>query len=197
MASSAKLVLPLPMRGSVVALEPYSPDLREEVRAALDCDAEAWDLFASCGQGAHFESWWSKLSGGLRDGTWVPFAVRRLADKRVVGSTSFLNIRPESRVVEIGATFFAPDARGTAVNPEAKLLMLTHAFDQGARRVEFLTDARNERSRAAIAKLGAVEEGTLRRDRVTWTGHIRDSVIFSITDLDWPRVRDGLQARLQ
>jgi RimJ/RimL family protein N-acetyltransferase len=74
--------------------------------------------------------------------------------------------------------------------------MLAHAFAGGARRVELLTDARNLRSQAAIAKLGAVREGVLRRDRVTWTGHVRDSVLFAVTDLDWPDVRDRLEQRL-
>jgi RimJ/RimL family protein N-acetyltransferase len=75
--------------------------------------------------------------------------------------------------------------------------MLQHAFAHGARRVELLTDLRNVRSQAAITKLGAVREGVLRRDRITWTGHVRDSVIFAITDLDWPGVQQRLQARLQ
>lgn len=184
------------MVGSVIRLEPYAPALREELRAALDCDSAAWDLFALSGQGIHFDAWWTDLTAGLEAGTWIPFAVRH-SDERIVGTTSFLNIRPDRQVVEIGATFYCPEARGTAVNPEAKLLMLEHAFQGGARRVELVTDARNARSRAAIKKLGAVEEGTLRRDRVTWTGHVRDSVMFSVTDLDWPAVRSRLLARLR
>lgn len=184
------------LTGRTVALEPYAPDLEQRVREALDCDPDAWELFATSGQGEHFDVWWSRAIADMADGTWIPFAVRRLADDRIVGSTSFLNIRPERQVVEIGATFLHPDARGGAVNVEAKLLMLSHAFASGVRRVELLTDVRNARSRAAIAKLGAVEEGVLRRDRVTWTGHVRDSVIFSITDLDWPAVSARLDARL-
>jgi RimJ/RimL family protein N-acetyltransferase len=194
---AASFVEPVVLRGSRVVLEPYSAGIRAEVQAALDCDPEAWDLFAASGQGENFDSWWSTLFTGLRDGTWIPFAIRRISDLRVVGTTSFLNIQTEKLTVEVGGTFFEPSARGTDVNPESKLLMLSHAFDRGARRVEFLTDARNVRSRAAIAKLGATEEGILRRDRVTWTGHVRDSVIFSVTDLDWPDVRAGLEARLQ
>jgi RimJ/RimL family protein N-acetyltransferase len=82
------------------------------------------------------------------------------------------------------------------VNPESKLLMLENAFQSGVRRVELLTDVRNLRSQAAIAKLGAVREGILRRDRITWTGHVRDSVIYSITDLDYPAVQSRLRQRL-
>jgi len=89
-----------------------------------------------------------------------------------------------------------PDVRSSYVNPEAKLLMLENAFLCGARRVELLTDLRNVRSQAAITKLGAIREGVLRRDRVTWTGHIRDSVLFSITDLEWPSVQQNLMTRL-
>ena len=186
-----------PLDGAVVRLEPYVPALKEEVRAALDVDAAAWDLFAQSGQGPHFEGWWSGFLADMAAGTWIAYAIRRRSDDRVVGTSSFLNLRSERGVVEIGATFLHPDVRSGAVNPEAKRLMLAHAFAAGARRVELLTDARNARSRAAIAKLGAVQEGILRRDRVTWTGHVRDSVIFSVTDLDWPAVRDGLDARLQ
>lgn len=195
MTAPSPLVAPVTMVGSVIRLEPYAPALREELRAALDCDSAAWDLFSRSGHGVHFDEWWTDLTAGLRAGTWIPFAVRRL-DGAIVGTTSFLNIRADRQVVEIGATFYRPEVRGTAVNPEAKLLMLEHAFGGGARRVELVTDARNLRSRAAIKKLGAVEEGTLRRDRVIWTGHVRDSVMFSVTDLDWPTVRSRLLTRL-
>jgi RimJ/RimL family protein N-acetyltransferase len=192
---SVSLLEPQVLRGSFVALEPYSEGLKGEVREALNCDPDTWELFPSPGQGEHFDAWWANAVATRQAGTWISFAVRRLSDQRVVGSTSFLNIRPDKQTVEIGATFLHPDARGGAINPEAKRLMLAHAFDSGVRRVELLTDARNARSRAAIAKLGAAEEGTLRRERVMWTGHVRDSVLFSITDSDWPDVRDGLDIR--
>src|SRR3546814_12481396 len=89
-----------------------------------------------------------------------------------------------------------PSVRSGYVNPDAKKLMLAHAFASGARRVELLTDLRNAWSQAAIAKLGAIREGVLRRDRKTWTGHIRDTVVFSLTDLDWPKVSQRLNMRL-
>lgn len=197
MPAHLQLEAPLVLTGSAVALESYAPELREDVRRALDCDPDVWELFASNGSGAHFEDWWARAMANAQAGTWISFAVRRLEDRSVVGSTSFINIQPERRVVEIGATFLRPDARGGAVNPEAKRLMLGCAFERGARRVEIITDARNERSRAAIAKLGAIEEGILWRDRVTWTGHVRDGVLFSISDQHWPAVRDRLDARLR
>jgi RimJ/RimL family protein N-acetyltransferase len=98
--------------------------------------------------------------------------------------------------LEIGTTFLHPDVRGEVVNTESKLLMLGHAFDSGAVRVQFRVDVRNARSQAAVARLGALREGVLRRDRLTWTGHIRDTVYFSILDSEWPDVQDRLRARL-
>jgi RimJ/RimL family protein N-acetyltransferase len=187
---------PKTLEGRFVRLEPYAPALREEVRAALDCDPDSWNLFSTCGRGDHFDAWWSGALDALAEGTQIAHAVRRLADDRVVGTTSFLNISRPHRGVEVGATFYQPDARASAVNPECKRLLLGRAFDDGALCVDIVTDARNQRSQAAIAKLGATREGTLRRHKVTWTGHVRDTVVFSVTDLDWPQVRAGLDARL-
>lgn len=98
--------------------------------------------------------------------------------------------------MEIGTTFLHPDVRGGPINAEAKLLMLDHAFSSGAVRVQFRVDTRNQRSAAAVAKLGAVKEGVLRRDRITWTGYFRDTIYFSILDRDWPEVKFRLQSRL-
>jgi RimJ/RimL family protein N-acetyltransferase len=179
-----------------VRLEPFDATLRGPVRAALDCDPDAWRLFAINGQGAGFDGFWDSLNAQVAQGGWIAYAIRALATGEIVGTTSFLNIKPTRQTVEIGGTFIHPDARSTFVNAEAKYLMLAHAFASGMRRVELLTDARNVRSQAAIAKLGAVREGVLRRERVTWTGHVRDSVLFAVTDLDWPDVRARLERRL-
>lgn len=184
------------LEGRRIDLEPYVEDVRLDVQRALDCDADAWNVFAVSGQGEHFASWWSRLTAAMAGGSWIAYAARDRSSGRVVGTSSFLNLKPERQTVEIGATFFEPAARSGYVNPESKLLMLEHAFACGARRVELLTDLRNVRSQAAIAKLGAVREGVLRRDRITWTGHVRDSVIYSVTDLDWPEVRERLRRRL-
>ncbi len=185
-----------PLAGRFIELGPYDAHLKTDVQRALDCDAGAWELFSMSGQGEHFESWWERLTRAMAQGTWIPHAIRRRSDDRVVGTTSFLNIRPERQTAEIGATFLSPEVRGGHVNPESKLLLLERAFACGARRIELLTDLRNTRSQAAIAKLGAVREGVLRRDRITWTGHIRDTVVYSVTDLEWPQVRARLRARL-
>lgn len=184
------------LAGRFIELQPYCEAIKADVRRALDCDSEAWNLFSLSGQGEHFESWWSRLTGSMDRGQWIPYAIRRRSDGEVLGTSSFINIRPERQTVEIGGTFLSPAARSSYVNPESKLLMLEYAFARGARRIELLTDSRNARSQAAIAKLGATREGVLRRDRVTWTGHVRDTVLYSITDLDWPDVRARLRERV-
>ena len=186
----------IPLEGRHVRLEPFDEALREPVRAALDCDPDAWRLFAINGQGADFDAFWRSLNGQVAQGGWIAYAVRQAATGAIVGTTSFLNIKPTRQSVEIGGTFLHPDVRSTLVNAEAKYLMLAHAFASGMRRVQLLTDARNVRSQAAIAKLGAVREGVLRRERTTWTGHVRDSVLFAVTDLDWTDVRARLERRL-
>lgn len=185
-----------PLEGRFVRLEPYAPHLKDEVRAALDCDPEAWSLFAVSGQGDAFEGWWSAAMDQTASGVRLAYAVRERAGGRVIGTTSFLDIRRAHLGVEIGATFLSPAARSGGANPESKLLMLAHAFDGGAVRVELITDLRNVRSQAAIAKLGAAREGVLRNERITWTGHVRDSVLYSIVRDEWPTVRAGLERRL-
>jgi RimJ/RimL family protein N-acetyltransferase len=126
----------------------------------------------------------------------IPFTVRT-ADGRAVGMTSFLDIRPAHRCVEIGYTWYAREAQGTFVNPAAKRLLLTYAFDdRDAVRVQLKCDARNERSRAAILKLGARFEGILRRHGIQAGGHVRDTAMYSILNEEWPEVRQKLNQRL-
>ena len=129
-------------------------------------------------------------------GDFVSYAVRRLRDDRLVGSTSYLNIAPEHAKVEIGATWYAPEAQASAVNPEAKYLLLENAFARGWNRVEFKTDPKNARSRAALKKLGAKEEGVLRGHMWMPQGYYRDSVYFSILASEWPAVKAQLETRL-
>jgi len=130
-------------------------------------------------------------------GTQVPFVTIARAENRVVGSTRFMNIDGTNRRVEIGSTWIARPWQRTIVNTEAKYLMLAHAFETwGCVRVELKTDALNHRSRAAIHRIGAVEEGILRRHTVTWSGRIRDTVYYSILDSEWPRVKVDLETKL-
>ncbi len=131
-------------------------------------------------------------------GRALPFATVARAHGRAVGSTRFGNIEPLNRRVEIGWTWLGSAWQRTAVNTEAKLLMLTHAFESwGCIRVELKTDALNQASRAAIARLGAKEEGTLRRHIVTQRGRVRDTVYYSILDEEWPSIKARLEARLR
>jgi RimJ/RimL family protein N-acetyltransferase len=131
-------------------------------------------------------------------GAELPFAIIEAAGARVVGSTRYLAIAPAHRRLEIGWTWLTPERWGTGINVEAKLLLLAHAFDRlGAMRVEFKTDARNERSRAAIVALGAGFEGIFRKHMRMPDGRIRDSAWYAIVDDEWPAVRSRLEARLE
>ena len=133
----------------------------------------------------------------LARGVSLPFATVDLASSTVVGSTRFGNIVPAHKRLEIGWTWIAAPWQRTAVNTEAKLLMLRHAFETlGCQRVELKTDSRNVRSQNAMRRIGATEEGTLRKHMLTASGHIRDTVYFSITDDEWPAVEARLTDRL-
>ncbi|MEV7726445.1 GNAT family protein [Streptomyces sp. NPDC087917] len=130
-------------------------------------------------------------------GTARPYATVDLATGRIVGSTRLMMINTEHRRLEIGWTFIGRSRQRTGINVEAKLLMLTHAFeDLGVNRVELLTDLRNSASRAAIARLGATEEGVMRAHMVMPDGHVRDTVLYALTRPEWPAAKSALIARL-
>lgn len=186
---------PKVLENRFVRLEPVGEAHREGLRAACNADQDVWTrLYPYSWAGEHFDPTWAKLIEDCATGGTQGYAV--LAGGEVVGLTTFYAIDPPNAVLEVGGTYYRPDARGGAVNPAAKRLMMGHAFDSGARRVVYRVDASNARSRAAVLKLGAVQEGILRQDRVTWTGRVRDTVIFSILEPEWPAVREGLDARL-
>lgn len=185
-----------PLENRWVRLEPFEAALADEVRAALDCDSDAWDIMVGAAYGPHFDGWWASALKAMAAGTRIAYAVRRRDDGAVVGTSSLYEINPPYRRCEIGSTFYRPEARGGAVNPACKRLLLGHAFDAGAVRVEIITDAINPRSQAAILKLGAKAEGVLRKHKITWTGRPRDTAMFAVLDDDWPEVRDRLDARL-
>jgi RimJ/RimL family protein N-acetyltransferase len=191
------IIKPKTLKGRYVRLEPITPDMREEMRGAIDCDPATWEILTVNGCGEGFNEWFNALLAQQERGERIAFAIRQLSDKRVVGTSSYLDIRRLHKGLEIGWTFLHPDVRAGLVNPDAKRLMLGNAFDAGAIRVQFNVDSRNARSQAAVLKLGATEEGILRNHMVTWTGHLRDTVVFSITDYDWPGVRERLDFRLQ
>ena len=183
------------LEGRYIRMEPFEPRLKEEVRAAIDCDPQTWAIMPINPTGQGFEKYWAAACDAPRNER-MTYAIRRREDARVVGGSTFYTALAGEGGVEIGASFLHPDVRGGVVNPEAKLLMLQHAFSMGAVRVQFRVDTRNQRSQAAVSKLGAVREGVLRRDRLTWTGYIRDTAYFSILNSEWPEVRRRLEARL-
>lgn len=132
--------------------------------------------------GEHFDTWWSQADNNR-------FAYVILTDEGVVGVSSYYDLDVAAASVAIGGTYFVPAVRGTGVNGEVKRLMLDAAFGVGARRLIFHIDAINGRSRAAVEKLGAVLEEIRAQDRVTWTGRVRDTCIYSISAEDWPALR--------
>lgn len=184
-----------PLDGRFVRLEPFEPQMKAVIRAAIDCDPDTWAIMPVNPMGEGFEKYWSMTCGARLDDR-MAYAIRRRSDARVVGMSTYYMTLANQGGVEIGTTFLHPDVRGGFVNPEAKMLMLDHAFAAGAVRVQFRVDSRNQRSQAAMLKLGAVKEGILRRDRLTWTGYIRDTVVFSILDHEWPAVKLQLERRL-
>ncbi len=178
-----------------VRLEPMTQAHREDLRAACNSDPTTWhDLYPYSMAGEHFDPTWARIEDEVAAGRTIAFAVT--VEGRCRGITCYSGIDGANAVVEIGGTYYRPDLRGAVVNPAAKHLMLGHAFGSQARRVVFRVDAINLRSRAAVLKLGAVEEALLRHDRITWTGRIRDTVIFSVLADEWLAVRARLDARL-
>ena len=185
---------PVVLEDRFVRLEPMGEAHKADFRAACDADPGTWEtLYPYAMHGENFEPGWTRLYAEP-PADRLGYAI--IADGRCVGTSSYLRIDPANQTVEIGGTYYHPDYRGGAVNPASKRLMLGHAFAQGARRVQFRVDAINARSRAAVLKLGAVQEGIIRSDMVTWTGRVRDSVVFSILADEWPAVRERLDTRL-
>ena len=194
------IVTPLTLTGVVVRLEPIRPEhavlFWEVAKDGLDGIFRRIPYRIQTRE--DFENLVAKALQEQERGESVAFATVEVDSGRVIGSTRFMNLDRNNRRVEIGSTWIAPAWQRTAVNTEAKYLMLRHAFEVwGCFRVELKTDALNEKSRNAILRIGAVEEGTLRRHVVTWTGRVRDSVYFSILDSEWPEVNARLEEKLR
>lgn len=189
---------PTTLEGQLIRLEPLRPHHADGLQAA-GRSPEIWTwLSSSIATREDANRFIATAAAGEATGRELPFAVVRAADGEVVGSTRYLEIDSVNRSLEIGWTWYAPEVWGTAVNPEAKLLLMQHAFeDWGARRVWLKTDNLNHHSQAAMRKLGAVYEGTLRNHRVRRDGSMRDTVVFSVIDSEWPGVKAGLLARLE
>ena len=184
------------LEGRIVRLEPLAPRHADGLwEASRDSRTWRWLSIVQPATREAFDAWIDDAVAARAAGTEIPLVTLR--DGRVVGSTRFLALRPEHRSVEIGWTWLDPSAWSTGTNVEAKLLMLGHAFETwGCRRVELKTDARNERSRGAMEAMGATFEGIHRHHMLVREGENRDSAWYAVLDDDWPRVHDGLVARL-
>jgi N-acetyltransferase len=190
---------PVTLEGKTIRLEPLRPEhaelFWEAARNSLD-DIFQWIPYRMQTL-EDFQRVVSKAFDEQERRESVVFATVERSSGRVIGSTRFMNIDRNNRRVEIGSTWIAPAWHRTAVNTEAKYLMLQHAFEVWkCFRVELKTDALNQRSRNAILRIGAKEEGTLRKHVLTWTGRVRDSVYFSILDTEWPEVKARLELKL-
>jgi N-acetyltransferase len=198
-AAPLQIVTPLMLEGSVIRLEPIRREHAElfwqVAKDALD-NIFQWIPYRMQTVDDFVHIVGKALAEESR-GASVVFATVDRSSGNVIGSTRFMNIDRSNRRVEIGSTWIAPAWQRTAVNTEAKYLMLRHAFEVwGCMRIELKTDALNQRSRNAILRLGAKEEGTLRKHLITWTGRVRDTVYFSILDTEWPEVKAKLEAKL-
>jgi N-acetyltransferase len=186
-------VQPVTLQGSAVRLEPLTiahvPGL---VRVGLDPELWRW-IPTNVTNAEDMRVYVDRALDEQRQGSSVPFAIVDASTGTVIGSTRYMNIDRSNRRLEIGCTWLTAASQRGGSNTEAKLMLLTHAFETlGAIRVELKTDALNLRSRAAIARIGAKEEGTFRKHLITDTGRIRDTVYFSIIDSEWPAVKKRL-----
>jgi RimJ/RimL family protein N-acetyltransferase len=192
------LIRPVTLEGEHVRLEPLTM-AHHAALWEIAKDRELWrwtaaDIRTPEDLARYMETALAEQAAGRA----LPFATFARVAGRAAGSTRFGNLEPLNRRAEIGWTWVGHDWQRTAVNTEAKLLMLTHAFETwGCIRVELKTDALNQASRAAIARLGAKEEGTMRRHIITQAGRVRDTVYYSIIDEEWPALKARLEARLR
>ena len=170
-----------PMSGEGCRAERFEERHRVALKAACAEDPDIWAIYANNFGADGFDASIDYYTSSPRNRTFVLYDGDELA-----GMSSYLGIDEGRQVLEIGGTYYRPHLRGTGFNRRVKDMMLQRAFNCGIRRVEFRVDRRNERSQAAMKKLGAVREGVLRADRITWTGHVRDTVLFAILKDEWP-----------
>ena len=188
---------PVVLEGAHVRLEPLSHDHFEDlVEVALDPEIWRWTTERALSP-EELRAWIDRALAARATGTAMPFATVALPHGRAIGGTRFATYSAADRRVEIGWTWIGRAWQRTAVNTEAKYLMLRHAFETlGCIRVELRTDVLNDRSRAAILRIGAKEEGILRKHSLTANGRARDTIYYSILDDEWPSVKAGLEGRL-
>jgi N-acetyltransferase len=185
------------LTGRIVVLEPLCAEHEPALRSAA-ADERVWRFMrVVASDPGTFHGWFDEALTAAADGSEAPFCIARRGDGAAVGSSRYLSLRPDDRVLEIGYSWVAPAAWGSGVNTEAKLLLLTHAFERlGCLRVEFKTDAQNERARAALAAIPAVFEGVFRKHMLVRGGQRRDSAWYSVIDDDWPAVKAALETRV-
>ena len=169
------------MGGDGCRAELFGEQHRDGLRAACAEDRDIWAIYANNFGPDGFDDSIALYRSGPRNRTFVLFDGDELA-----GMSSYLTIDESRQCLEIGGTYYRPNLRGSGFNRRIKDMMLQRAFDSGIRRIEFRVDVRNARSQAAMKKLGAVREGVLRADRITWNGHVRDTALFSILKDEWP-----------
>lgn len=188
---------PVTLSGQYVRLEPLSLDHLSAL-VAVAGDASLWRyMLGDCSKLDGMRTFIEEALKGQEAGNALPFVTIDAASGRPIGSTRFGNIALEHKRVEIGWTWIAPEWQRTAMNTEAKYLMMRHAFEQlGCNRVELKTHAQNVKSRTAILRIGAKEEGTLRSHMVMPDGSLRDTVYFSVIAPEWPEVKRGLEHKL-
>ena len=188
---------PITLQGRHVTLEPMSQEQRDEIQAAIE-DGELWKLWYTSVPDARALDGWLATALRQRDEAGaMPFVIRHRPDSRLVGATRLFNVAAEHRRLEIGHTFYSQSVQRTAVNTEAKLLLLRHAFESlGCAGVELRTHFMNQASRRAIERLGAKLDGVLRSHQVMPDGSLRDTCVYSIVSHEWPAVRNNLQFRL-
>ncbi|PCN46415.1 N-acetyltransferase [Curtobacterium sp. 'Ferrero'] len=192
-------IAPVPtLTGDRVTLEPLDADHADDLRAAV-ADGDLWRTwYTSVPAPAQVDAEIERRLAEHEAGRMVPFAVRDRPTGRVVGATTFMNVDRSNRRVEIGSTFLGRSAQRTGINTEAKLLLLSHAFESWqCIAVEFRTHFHNLQSRAAIAGLGAKQDGVLRNHQLGRDGTLRDTVVFSIIASEWPTVRLALAEKLR
>lgn len=192
--SEGKKLEPVVLEGNVVRLEPMTAEHHDRL-TEIGLDPELWRFTVTAPRTA--ADMREYMEGGLktaRDGTGMPFVTIEKASGHIVGSTRFASYDPFNHRVEIGWTWIAKPWQRTAVNTEAKYLMMSHAFEQlGCVRVELKTDVRNEQSRNAMLRIGAREEGVFRKHMLLSSGGYRDSIYFSVLDDEWPAVKARLE----
>ena len=181
------------LAGTHVTLLPMDIQYLEALQEAVK-DGELWKLwYTFVPKPDEMEAWIIKALQEYNEGISVPFVIKRKSDNRIVGSTRFMNIEKDIRRFEIGTTWYAKSVQRSPVNTECKLLLLQHAFeDLKCLAVEFRTHRMNEQSRKAIVRLGAQQDGILRNHRITSNGTIRDTVVYSIIESEWPSVKSNL-----